>query len=71
MPGREELETKEVHKSAEAIHHHTLRCMFDKGGKSFASIHELLGVISEEFRELEDAVHKNDHEQIQIGRAHV
>lgn len=33
----------------------------EKGRGTFASIHEILGVLREETRELEDAVHTNDH----------
>ena len=36
----------------------------EKGNKSFASIHELLGVILEEFEELKNAIHDNDYQLI-------
>lgn len=32
----------------------------EKGHGSYASTHEALGIIVEELRELEDAIHKND-----------
>ena len=36
------------------------RRITDKGPGTFASIHEIMGVISEEYNELKDAVHKNE-----------
>jgi len=38
--------------------------LFEKGKGTYASIHETLGIITEEYDELIDAVHNNDQAQV-------
>ena len=62
---RTQIPKKEIEQGIEDFKESLMLRLREKGYGSFASIHEILGVVQEEVKELIDAVHQNDHQTIE------
>lgn len=58
------IKYKEIVEAGQIIENNIIKNMDKKGNHSFASIHEILGVITEEYYELIEAIKENNHEKI-------
>ena len=48
------------------INSHTDLVLNKKGYNSFSSIHEILGVLAEEYREVEESIHLNNQDLLKL-----
>jgi len=58
---RPTIQQAKVDEAVEVFKMELARRLKEKGAGTFGSIHEILGIIQEEKRELEDAVHERIH----------
>ena len=63
MP-RNRISIEEVDIALETIRDKILEKLEEKGPHALVSIHEILGVVAEEYDELIDAVRSNDHKAV-------
>ena len=59
---RAEIQKEAIKQALIRINIRTESVLKEKGSASFSSSHEILGVITEEYNELIEAVHKNDQQ---------
>lgn len=62
---RTQLTLKQTQEGIDRFTEALIKQLKDKGKGTFASIHEISGSVDEEVREFKDAVHDNDHSEIQ------
>jgi uncharacterized protein YabN with tetrapyrrole methylase and pyrophosphatase domain len=62
---RQPVSVQDITVGIETMKAELYRRLAEKGFGSFASSHEILGVLTEEMNELESAVHNNNQEQIE------
>jgi NTP pyrophosphatase (non-canonical NTP hydrolase) len=58
---RDRISRVAIMSALKQIAEHTEEELEKKGYGTYASIHEVLGVVTEEYIEMSEAVHKNDH----------
>jgi NTP pyrophosphatase (non-canonical NTP hydrolase) len=61
---RTQLNNAQINKGVEKVLEKLFYRLDQKGYGTFASRHEILGVVSEEFKEFVDAVHSKDYENM-------
>lgn len=57
---RKQISDKAIKAATDSVIHQIIERLAEKGRGSFASIHEVWGVVDEEMREFKDAVREND-----------
>lgn len=62
MP-RESIDQDNVSNAINQLNEHLIKILSKKGTKTFASRHEVMGLLLEEFNELERANHKDDNDE--------
>jgi NTP pyrophosphatase (non-canonical NTP hydrolase) len=65
MP-REQITQEQIEKVIENFKWKLQERLREKGFGTFASSHEILGIITEEYKEMLDAVHKNNIESLKL-----
>lgn len=60
---RESIKQEFVNRAIDQLKEHLVSILVDKGTKTFASRHEVMGLLLEEFNELERANHKDDNKE--------
>ena len=60
MITRETINPLEIEEALAIIKHHFYQKLKEKGDGAFASTHEIIGLLDEEFNELRDACHDNN-----------
>lgn len=65
LNNRESISSNSIAEAADKVGSEMSRRLQEKGFGSFASTHEIAGVIHEEFNELMNALRENDAEQFQ------
>lgn len=63
---REPINLSEIEKAMSDVRVFLENKIKEKGNLSFASIHEISGVLDEEFDELKESIHLNDYNQVEI-----
>ena len=61
---REEIWSEYVDGALGQIKDHTNLKIAEKGPHTFASIHEISGILTEEYDEMKEAIHSNDYQRI-------
>lgn len=62
MP-RKSIDQNNVSNAINQLKEHLIKILSRKGTKTFASRHEVMGLLLEEFNELERANHKDDNDE--------
>lgn len=60
---RKEILKEKVDGAKQQLNDHLIKILTKKGTKTFASRHEIMGLLLEEFNELERANHKDDNNE--------
>ncbi len=63
---REQITSNNIERALNNISIHTNYTLQEKGKGTFSSIHEILGVLEEEYSEIKEAVHKNNYKAIEL-----
>jgi uncharacterized protein (UPF0297 family) len=61
---RKQISNKEIKLSIEEFVNKLYETLNKKGYGTFSSIHEISGILREEYLEFDDSIHNNDHKKI-------